>query len=139
MRALITGGGGQLAADFTRILGDRVVAAPTRAQLDITDAAAIERALSERTPDLVINTAAFHQVDRCESEPEQSFAVNAAAPQRLAAACGRHGSVLVHVSTDYVFDGKQRRPYREDDAVAPINVYGASKAAGEMAIRATVP
>jgi dTDP-4-dehydrorhamnose reductase len=130
MRVLITGGGGQLAADLVRALGDCVAAAPTHTELDITDVAGIERALAELAPDVVINTAAFHRVDRCESELERSFAVNAAA-------CARCGSLLVHVSTDYVFDGKQRRPYCEEDTMAPINVCGASKAAGELAIRAT--
>lgn len=88
-------------------------------------------------PEVVVNTAAYHRVDLCESEPEMSFLVNAAAPQRLAALCKDRGALLVHFSTDYVFDGEKGAPYVETDPVRPLSVYGASKAGGEMAIRAT--
>src|SRR2546421_499773 len=137
MRILITGGKGQLAGDLARALAGHDVVAPGRDQLDVTDGSAVRDAVDRLRPDAVINTAAYHNVDRCEVEPEQSFLVNAAAPQRLAAACRDAGAVIVHVSTDYVFDGSKRAPYAEDDSVSPLSVYGASKAAGEMAVRAT--
>jgi dTDP-4-dehydrorhamnose reductase len=84
-----------------------------------------------------VNTAAYHAVDLCEHEPEQSFAINAAAPQRLAALCDVRNTLLIYLSTDYVFGGLKSAPYTEDDPVDPISVYGVSKAAGEMAVRCT--
>jgi dTDP-4-dehydrorhamnose reductase len=137
MRVLITGGRGQLAADLIKTLSEHHVSAPGRDELDVTDQHGVHTALERCQPDVVINTAAFHRVDLCETEPEQSFLVNAAAPQRLAATCRDAGAVLVHVSTDYVFSGAKHQPYDEDDSVDPISVYGASKAAGELAVRAT--
>jgi dTDP-4-dehydrorhamnose reductase len=137
MRILVTGGGGQLAYDLTRALPEHEVVALAREELDVTNPGHVSSAIDGWSPQVVINTAAFHKVDLCEEEPEQSFAVNAAAPQRLAARCKQRGALLVHVSTDYVFDGLKMAPYVETDPVAPLSVYGASKAAGEMAIRAT--
>lgn len=139
MRILITGGQGQLARELAGVLNaeGHVVVSLSRDALDITVNSHLASALDHWLPDVVINTAAFHQVDRCESDPEQSFLTNAAAPQRLASSCSERGALLVHFSTDYVFDGNQRTPYQEDDPVAPLNIYGSSKAAGEMAIRAT--
>ncbi len=137
MRILITGGEGQLASDLARACARHDVVSLGRSALDITQADSVAAALSRYTPDVVFNTAAFHRVDICESEPESAFLVNAAAPQRLAQACARHGVYLVHFSTDYVFDGHKRTPYTEADSVNPLSVYGASKAAGEMAVRCT--
>ncbi len=91
--------------------------------------------LASQRFDLVVNTAAFHVVDRCELEPERAFAVNALAVERLAAACAEAGAALAHVSTDFVFDGAARSPYVESDATAPINVYGISKLSGELLLR----
>jgi dTDP-4-dehydrorhamnose reductase len=137
MKILITGGQGQLAADLLQSLARHDVVALGRDTLDVTSPEAIDNVFARENPDIVVNTAAFHRVDLCEAEPEQSFLVNAAAPQRLARACDRHGALLAHFSTDYVFDGCTMSPYRETDAVNPLSVYGASKAAGEMAIRST--
>lgn len=136
MRILITGGQGQLAADLVAAFPNDEVWAPGRRDLDITLPAQIDDAMQCLKPDVVINTAAYHNVDRCETEPEMSFAVNAAAVQRLAAASAARHALFVHLSTDYVFGGTARQPYREDDPVDPISVYGASKAAGEIAVRA---
>lgn len=138
MRILVTGGHGQLSRDLVRNDAHEVVAVG-RERLDITDPSAIRRALAAIRPDAVINTAAFHKVDLCESEPEQSFLVNAAAPQRLAAACQEAAITLLHISTDYVFDGTRSTPYPESEPRRPLSVYGASKAAGEMAVLATSP
>jgi dTDP-4-dehydrorhamnose reductase len=137
MRILITGARGQLATDLLVRLKAHEVTACGRDELDITNSHQVRAAVETLRPDVVINTAAFHSVDLCESEPEQSFLVNAAAPQRLAAVCRDQGAAMVHISTDYVFSGAKGEPYSEDDPVDPINVYGASKAAGELAVRAT--
>jgi dTDP-4-dehydrorhamnose reductase len=87
-------------------------------------------------PDIVVNAAAYTAVDRAEDDREAAYRINAEAPGVLAAACARRGALLVHYSTDYVFDGRGTRPYREDDSAAPLGVYGASKLAGEQAVRA---
>ena len=102
--------------------------------VEIESAASIAAALRRVRPSLVINTAAFHNVDRCEAEPDRAFAVNALAVDRLAAACAAGGIALAHISTDYVFAGTATRPYSEEDAARPLNVYGASKLAGESLI-----
>jgi dTDP-4-dehydrorhamnose reductase len=135
VRIAITGAGGQLGVDLVEhctSMGDDVVALD-RSSLDITDAAAVRELLSSTRPDAVINAAAYTAVDACESEQATAFAVNADAVGFLSAACERVGAHLVHVSTDYVFDGTLPRAYREDDATNPQSVYGQSKLAGEVA------
>jgi dTDP-4-dehydrorhamnose reductase len=103
--------------------------------LDVTDPAAVRRIVERYRPALIVNAAAYTAVDRAEAEPEAAFAVNADGPAHLAEAAAAAGSALLHVSTDYVFDGAKAEPYAEDDPVRPLSVYGASKAAGESAIR----
>ena len=103
--------------------------------LDVTDLEALANVVDRVAPALVVNASAYTAVDRAEDEPELAHRVNAKAPGALAAACARAGIGLVHFSTDYVFDGRGTRPYREDDAKAPLGVYGASKWAGEQAVR----
>ena len=103
--------------------------------LDITDLNALEAVVCRVAPDVVVNATAHTAVDRAEDESELAFLANAHAPARLAQVCADIGAALVHYSTDYVFDGAGQRPYREDDATAPLGVYGASKLAGEDAIR----
>src|SRR3546814_10158445 len=90
---------------------------------------------SDLAPDVVVNAAAHTAVDRAESEPDTAFRANAQAPGQLAAACAIRDALLVHYSTDYIFDGSATRPYREDDPTAPLGVYGTSKLTGEDAIR----
>lgn len=107
-----------------------------RAEADLTDGAAIARAVAVGPWDAVVNAAAYTAVDRAEVEAALAFAVNAEAPGRMAAAAAVHGIPFLHLSTDYVFAGDQAEPYRETDAVAPQSVYGASKAAGEALVRA---
>lgn len=107
-----------------------------RAELDLLDPAQVAAALDSYAPRVVINCAVFQPVDRCESEPEQAFALNATAAGRLAAACRSVGARLVHVSTDYVFGGGRRKAYAEDDLPAPRNIYAASKLAGEHLVLA---
>ena len=134
MRALITGGGGQLASDLEEILGDdaRVF---SHASLDIADAAAVDRVLDEVAPDVVINCAAFHNLDVCETEPDQAWAVNVRAVRHLALRAPR----LVHLSTNYVFDGRRDEPYGEQDVPAPRSIYAITKLAGEHAALAYGP
>jgi dTDP-4-dehydrorhamnose reductase len=101
------------------------------AELDVVDREAVAATLAAARPELVVNCAAFTQVDRCESEPELAFRVNAEAVGGLAEACSAVGARLVHLSTDYVFGGAAARPYREEDKTGPLSVYGASKLEGE--------
>jgi dTDP-4-dehydrorhamnose reductase len=128
VRALITGGGGQLASDLQELLGDDA-RSYSHAELDIADSAAVDRAFEEVRPDVVFNCAAFHNVDVCETEPDSAWAVNVRAVRDLA---GR-GAKLVHLSTNYVFDGRREEPYGEDDLPNPRSIYALTKLAGEHA------
>jgi len=133
MKVVITGAAGQLGVDLVEhctSLGDDVVGLD-RSSLDITDRDAVMAAVRSSRPDAVINAAAYTAVDACETDAELAFAVNGTAVDHLAAACAAVGAHLVHVSTDYVFDGTLDRPYREDDPTNPQSVYGRSKLAGE--------
>jgi dTDP-4-dehydrorhamnose reductase len=131
VKALITGGGGQLASDLTALLGSEARAYP-RSTLDITDADAVSRALEEVQPEVVLNCAAFHNLDQCEADPTRAWAVNVEAVRNLA----RGGVKLVHISTNYVFDGRREQPYAEDDLPAPQSIYALTKLAGEHAATA---
>lgn len=111
------------------------VAGLSHSELDITDAAAVDRAVRSSRSSLIVNVAALTAVDRTESDAATAFAVNCDGAAHVAEACARAGVPLIHLSTDYVFDGTKREPYVEDDPVSPINVYGASKAAGEELVR----
>lgn len=140
MRALIFGGAGMLGRALvaeSRSRGDAALAL-SREQADVTDPERLRFWVESFRPDTVINCAAFTQVDACEGEGrERAFAVNGAAVANVAAAAGHAGARLVHVSTDYVFDGQTREPYREDAPTNPLSVYGQSKLAGEReALRA---
>jgi dTDP-4-dehydrorhamnose reductase len=104
-------------------------------QVDITDRGAVERTVGRKEFSLVINAAAYTAVDKAESERDQAFAVNAEGPRYLALACARRNIPLIHISTDYVFDGTKKTPYVVSDALCPIGVYGESKAAGERAVQ----
>lgn len=133
MRLLVTGAGGQLGHDVVASAttsGDDVMAAD-HAALDVTDRDAVLGAITSLRPDTVINAAAWTAVDACESDPARAFAANGLAVRWLVEGCDRVGAHLVHVSTDYVFDGTLERPYREWDVTNPQQVYGASKLAGE--------
>lgn len=142
MRMLVTGAGGQLAHDLLAACRDDEVVALTRAELDVSHEAAVAAVVSDSRPDVVVNTAAWTDVDGCEADPDRAHAVNALGPWWLARACRRVGATLVHISTDYVFDGQAPtgaggvpRPWSEHDPVGPRSVYGASKLAGERLVR----
>jgi dTDP-4-dehydrorhamnose reductase len=131
VRALVTGGGGQLASDLAEQLDD--VVALSRAELDISDDEAVAKAFDDFEPRVVFNCAAFHNVDVCESEEDRSFEVNARAVKRLGQRCEQAGATLVHLSTNYVFGGTRPEPYAEDDRPNPRSIYALSKLAGEYA------
>lgn len=135
---LVTGGSGQVGAAVVRIAAARgmVCHAPGRAELDLADTAGLRAAVAGGKWRAVINCAAYTAVDAAEDDEAAAFALNAEAPAALAEACGRRAIPLVHVSTDYVFDGSKGGPYDENDPVAPLGAYGRSKAAGEEAVRA---
>jgi dTDP-4-dehydrorhamnose reductase len=128
LKALITGGAGQLASDLSALLGASA-RAYSHAELDITDPAALDRAFAEVQPEVVFNCAAFHNVEVCEREPDAAWAANVRAVGELA----RRGARLVHLSTNYVFDGHREEPYAEDDLPAPRSIYALTKLAGEYA------
>ena len=136
-RILVTGRNGQVGFELSRSLAGRgQVIAVGRDEMDLSDPDAIRRAVSEAKPDLIVNAAAYTAVDRAESEPELALAINGVAPGILAEEAKRAGAVLIHYSTDYVFDGSTAAPYTEEDEPRPINVYGRTKLAGERAIQA---
>ena len=141
MRILLTGANGQLGRELQPRAVRRgfTTAATDLPALDITDGAAVAAALAAHHPDVVVNAAAYTAVDRAESDSAAAFAVNRDGPAVLARACAERELPLVHVSTDYVFDGEKDGAYGEDDPVAPLGVYGASKEAGERAVRAACP
>ena len=138
---LVTGGTGQVGTAL-RQLGPRFgveIVAPTRAELDLASPPSIEAMVHRRDWSAVINCAAYTAVDKAESEPDAAYAANAVAPEMLALETFARGIRLLHVSTDYVFDGGKDGFYSEDDPVAPLGVYGASKEAGERGVRAANP
>jgi len=136
-RWLVVGAGGMLGADVVAALSGRDVLPLTRADLDITSADAVRAVL--RPGDVVVNCAAWTAVDDAETHEAEAFAVNAVGPAVLARGCRVAGARLVHVSTDYVFDGSASAPYAEDHPIAPRSAYGRTKAAGEWAVRSELP
>jgi dTDP-4-dehydrorhamnose reductase len=130
-RILLIGGSGRLGTAIRQQWTDCEIAAPLHDALDIADASAVRNALDDLRPDVFVNAAAFHDVDRCEDEPQQAFAVNAAAVGTAARCARDRGVVFVTISTDYVFDGAAREPYGEESVPHPISFYGVSKLAGE--------
>jgi len=133
---LLTGANGQVGWELQRVLAPLgKVVALTREQLDLGDPDAIRSVVRQHRPDIIINPAAYTAVDKAESEPELAMAVNGTAPGIFAEEAKRSGALLVHYSTDYVFDGTKSAPYTESDATNPQSVYGRTKLAGEDAIR----
>ncbi|MFP4226489.1 MAG: dTDP-4-dehydrorhamnose reductase [Desulfobacterales bacterium] len=139
IKVLITGANGQVGRDCASILGDKcAVTAVDVEELDITSAQAVNAAVASLSPQVIVNCAAFTQVDACESQVETAWRVNADGPENLAAAAAKTGARLIHISTDYVFDGQKPIPeaYRESDSPNPLSVYGRSKLAGEERVAA---
>lgn len=141
MRLLLLGGTGQVGTEFRALPfpTDVEVAAPSRAELDLRDLRAVAQIIAKEPWDAVINAAAYTDVDRAESEEQLAFAINAEVPSRLAVETRHRRIPLIHISTDYVFDGCKGEPYVEQDQVAPVNAYGRSKLAGERGVRDANP
>jgi len=146
LRILLLGANGQVGTELQRSLAPlgELVAATRDGRLkdgsaceiaDFDEPAGLGSLVAKTAPDVVVNAAAYTAVDRAESEPEAAFRANAQAPEAVARACAARDALFVHYSTDYVFDGSASRPYREDDPTSPLGIYGASKLAGEVAIR----
>jgi dTDP-4-dehydrorhamnose reductase len=139
MKVAVIGSDGQLGSDVVAAFaaqGDEVCSL-THANIELTELDSVSTCLNEVKPDLIVNTAAMHHVERCEQEPEKAFAVNALGSKNLALVARELDAILMHVSTDYVFDGAKRAPYEEQDAPRPLNVYGNTKLAGEYFVRST--
>lgn len=138
MKVVVVGANGQLGVDVCAALegaGHQVVPL-THAEIEITQSDSVATALQAARADAVVNTAAMHHVEQCEQDPARAFAINAIGARNLARSCDEIGAFLLHISTDYVFDGAKREPYVETDAPLPLNVYGNSKLAGEYFVRA---
>lgn len=141
MRVAVLGGNGQLGEDVAaafRLEGDQVTAL-THQDVEIASKESVLQSLENLRPEIVINTAAFHHVEQCEADPAQAFAANALGARNVAQATRSIGAALLHISTDYVFDGLKNSPYTEQDPPMPLNVYGNSKLAGEYFARAENP
>jgi dTDP-4-dehydrorhamnose reductase len=141
MRALVFGETGQVARELARAAASRGIEAAFlgRAQADLADPEACARAVAAADADIVLNAAAYTEVDRAEDEPALARTINAAAPEAMAAAAAARGLPFLHLSTDYVFDGAPGRPWREDDPTRPVNAYGATKLEGERLVAAANP
>jgi len=140
MRIAVVGANGQLGADVVRAFADNAddVCALNHSEVEVANFDSVSRTLGEHAPQVIVNTAAMHHVETCEREPERAFAINALGPRNLALVARDLGAVLMHVSTDYVFDGSKASPYDETDAPRPLNVYGNTKLAGEYFVRCTM-
>ncbi|MBX3276489.1 MAG: dTDP-4-dehydrorhamnose reductase [Acidobacteria bacterium] len=136
MKILITGAGGQLGRALQGALKSHTLMALEHAGLDITELSNVRRAVADHHPDVVINAAAYNNVDAAESDQENAYRLNALGPRNLALATAERGIIFLHVSTDYVFDGTSRHPYHEFHCPNPLSVYGCSKLAGEHAVAA---
>lgn len=131
MRILIVGALGQLGQDLKNALHPHDLVTPERSEMDVTSHKQVMDFLEQVKPDVMVNTSAYHDVPKCEENPESAFAVNSTGALNLALACEKHECALYHTSTDYVFSGDAGRPYTEKDTPSPLMVYGASKPAGE--------
>jgi len=140
MKIAVIGANGQLGSDLVAAFSESgdAVSGLTHSDIEISDLRSVSRALEGVQPQVIVNTAAMHHVENCEREPEKAFAANALGPRNLAIVARDLGAVLMHVSTDYVFDGSKGSPYIEEDNPLPLNAYGITKLAGEHFVRATM-
>ena len=134
MKILLIGASGQLGVDLVKALSHHAIISPPHDSLDIVKTEEVLKLLRSQRPQLIINTAAFHQVDKCETAIQTSFNINSEAVRTLAIGAREIDAVLLHFSTDYVFDGQATQPYVEESTPRPINVYGVSKLSGEYLI-----
>src|SRR5271170_4877850 len=139
MKIIVIGSNGQLGSDVVKafaLVGDEVFSL-THADIDLASMDSVAARMQEIQPELVVNTAAMHHVENCEKDPALAFAVNGIGARNLAIAAEQLKATVIHVSTDYVFDGLKRSPYEEEDSPNPLNVYGNTKLAGEHFVRST--
>lgn len=141
MKVAIVGANGQLGVDVAAVFRERgdTVLPLTHAELELSSLESVRNCFGGSGVELVVNTAAMHHVEKCEADPEQAWLVNGLGVRNLAEVTRRSGATLIHISTDYVFDGTKRRPYVESDAPLPLNVYGNTKLAGEYFVRTLNP
>jgi dTDP-4-dehydrorhamnose reductase len=141
MPLLVLGGTGQVGTEIRALAPAKnlEIVAPSRCELDLQDESAVAKMIAAEQWDAVVNAAAYTDVDRAETEQAAAFAINAEAAAQLAAETGRRGIPLIHISTDYVFDGRKGAPYVEQDKMAPLNAYGRTKLAGERSVHAANP
>jgi dTDP-4-dehydrorhamnose reductase len=139
MKVAVVGANGQLGTDVQRAFADdaQEVCALTHSEIEVTNFESVAHALGELAPQVIVNTVAMHHVETCEREPEKAFAVNGLGARNLALMARQLDAVLIHVSTDYVFDGSKTSPYVEEDSARPLNVYGITKLAGEHFVGCT--
>jgi len=139
IKVLVIGANGQLGSDIVKVFSSENVIPLTHKDVEISEGASVKNALEAYKPDLVINTAAYHRISDCEKNALKSFGINSIGTKNLAIACRENKAILVHISTDYVFDGEKKEPYIESDSPRPLNVYGISKLAGEYYIKYLCP
>jgi dTDP-4-dehydrorhamnose reductase len=139
MKILLIGKTGQLGGSLIAVNEVHEIIAPTRSDLDIENTASFEQMLDQLKPNIVINTAAFHNVPQCESEPQKAFDINVLKVKNIALSCEKANILFVTFSTDYVFDGNKRKPYTENDCPNPIQMYGITRLAGEQAVQTVAP
>jgi dTDP-4-dehydrorhamnose reductase len=141
MKVAIIGGNGQLGRDVAAAFSVEgcAVTSFTHEDVEISSLESVRTSLGPLRPEVVVNTAAFHNVDKCEAEPGLAFAINGTGARNLAQVTEETGATILHVSTDYVFDGQKRSPYKEEDLPAPLNVYGNTKLSGEFFVRSINP
>jgi dTDP-4-dehydrorhamnose reductase len=141
MKIAVIGADGQLGTDVVKAFaanGDEI-SSLTHSDIEISNKDSVSERMMALRPNIIVNTAAMHHVDKCEQDPAKAFAINGLGAKNLALAAKEIGAKLMHVSTDYVFDGEKGTPYAETDAPRPLNVYGNSKLSGEYFVRSTVP
>ncbi|HKV94768.1 MAG TPA: dTDP-4-dehydrorhamnose reductase [Candidatus Angelobacter sp.] len=141
MRVTVIGGTGQLGRDVASAFAaeNHSVTSLTHEEIEISSLESVRASLAAVRPEIIVNTAAFHHVEKCETEPALAFTVNGIGARNVAQIANESGSTLLHISTDYVFDGRKNAPYIEEDAPAPLNVYGNTKLSGEYFVRSTTP
>jgi len=138
-KILITGAGGQVGQELANADTTCEIIALTRSELDITHKISVREAVHAHQPDIIINAAAYTAVDKAEQEPKRAYAINRDGVKYLAQACAKNSIPLLHISTDFVFDGEKKTAYTEDDSIAPLGVYSQSKAEGEVILRELLP
>ena len=139
MKILLIGANGQLGSDIAKILHSEEVLPLAHADIEIAEEASVRSKIEDYSPDVVVNTAAYHRAADCEKNDLESFRINSIGAKNLAIACKKSKAILVHISTDYVFDGKKKEPYVESDSPGPLSVYGISKLAGEYYVKYLCP